>query len=64
MRRPLARTVEHRLYEGTGKIRLLLYVQKVWDLWSIRIIGPGRELPARHGPGVYVRRKLSAEGGI
>ena len=51
-REPLACTIENRADERSSKIRLLLQVQKVRDLWSIGIIGPRLGLRIGHGSGV------------
>lgn len=41
-------TVEYRADKKSSKIRLLSTVQPVWDLWGIRVIGPGRSPVVRH----------------
>ena len=44
-------TIKDRGDENAGEIGLLLDVQIVRDLWSIRIIRPGFSLEIKHGPG-------------
>lgn len=49
----LARTVKSRADESPGGIGFLERAQMLWDLWSVRVIGPRLLLRARHYPDVY-----------
>ena len=42
------RTIEYCTDEISGEINLLHKVLPMWDLWSVRIIGPGHFQRARH----------------
>ena len=44
------RTIENRAEDNSSKIGLLLKILFVCDLRSVRIVGPGLELSARHDP--------------
>ena len=50
--------MEHQADEGSGEIRLLIRVQPVWDIWSVRVIGPRLFLSAGHDPDVHEERFL------
>jgi len=58
------RTVENRAEENSGEIDLLLKVLTVWDLGSIRVIGPRLELRVRHASSVYMGGGNSVRRGI
>ena len=47
------RTIENRGEQVSGKISLFYNVQRVRDLWSIRIVGPRLEPKVRHDSGMY-----------
>ena len=47
------RTVENPVDKTPSERRLLDKVPDVWDVWSIRMIGPGVLLRVGHGPDVY-----------
>ena len=49
----LGRTVENPADETPSEICLLGKVPEVWDVWSIRMIGPGVLLRVGLGPDVY-----------
>ena len=53
----VGRTIENRSDEESSETSLLRKVLAVWDLWSVRIIGPRSRLSIGHGPDVY-------EGGL
>ena len=57
----IARTVEDRADEGSREIGLLRMVQIGWDLWSVRIVGPG--LPLKSGHGGQGRKDIPREAG-
>ena len=63
------RTVENPVDKSPGERRLLDKVQIVWDVWSIRTIGPRVLLGVGHGPDVYEKcgielgRRGSRDGG-
>ena len=54
-------TIENRTDEVSGEIGLLPKVQVEWNLWSVRIIGPG--LFVGHGSDADEGR-ISAKGDI
>ena len=58
------RTIENRADKGPGEPGLLQSVQGVWDLWSIRIIGPRSFPRVRHGVSMCSRRGIAAKGGV
>jgi len=56
-------TIENRGEQVSGEIALFSNVHTVWDLWSIRIIGPGFEPKVRHGPGMCAEAGFRCRGG-
>ena len=62
----LGRTIEGRGDERSGEISLLVEVQMVWDLWSIRVVRPRLVLHVPHDPDVYeggLRRRAESKLG-
>ena len=58
----LARTIENRAEDNSGKVSLFLKVYVAWDLWSIRTIGPWLTLGIRHGSDAYKGGRFLVEG--
>ena len=62
----LERTIENRVDDVSGETGLLVEVQMVWNLWSVRIVGPRRMLHIPpHDPNLYQGglRRGRVEGG-
>ena len=63
----LGHTIEHRADESPSEVGLLLEVQLVWDIWSVRVIGPRVSQGVRHGSDVYekgFRRRVGSKVGM
>jgi hypothetical protein len=61
--RPVGRrTIKDGTKEISGEIGLLRIVKQVWDLGSVRIIGPGLFQRVRHRSDVYGRDLGGADG--
>ena len=58
-------TIKHCTDKEPREIELLPEVQPVWDLWSIRILGPGDLRGVRHGSCMHEELEggISVEGG-
>ena len=59
----LAHTIENRADKVSGEIGLLQEMQMIWDLWSIRMVGPRPFTRVGHGSDVYKGRSISVEEG-
>lgn len=58
-------TIEDQADEGSGEPGLLIEVQKGWNFWSIRVVGPWVFLGARHGSGMCERgESCGIKGGV
>jgi len=60
----LARTIEHRADENSGKSGLLPKIKIVWDLWGVGVIGPRLFRRVRHGSDVDEPGGGSVVGGV
>lgn len=57
-------TIEYRADEESGEVGLLSEVEPVWDLWSVRVAGPGRSPIASHMDRRYATDGKGLEEGM